>query len=115
MRISALLAVTAFLIAVAFPVFAHKDDDTAPVSGNTSARKVLLGTIQGLAKQGDETIGMVGELDKAFLAPLVCRPLYKNICVVSQEARNKRIKRLTGAIEGGEVICPEGDEDCARE
>jgi hypothetical protein len=293
MRIPSLLAGMAFLIAVAFPAFAHKDDDTAPVSGNLNARKVLLGAVKGLANQGNETIGMVaegltglweedsperdnilialldyqvrgvsgeflaemitargrailpilkarlddppaceeefldgcrtrderdplieelieaidigevlcidiekclvrtarsmasppfrhvlnvvvksdkpitgaiegtadtantvvgslagdeksladlldynlgptmdglvdkeisrlgedavGELDKAFLAPLVCHPLYTNICVVNQEARNKRIERLKGAIVSGEIICPEGEADCAKE
>lgn len=49
------------------------------------------------------------------LAPLLGHPLYANICAVSQEARNKRIKRLKAAMENGEIICPEGEADCARE
>lgn len=293
MRISAFLAGMAVLAVVSFPAMAHKDDDTAPVSGNLNARKVLLGAVQGLAKQGDETIGMVvegltglwredsperdfilvslldyqlrgvesaylaemisargrailpilearlktppaceeefldgcrtredrdplieelieainigevlcidiekclvrtarsmasppfrrllnivaksdtpitdaikgtaetasavvgtlagdeksladlldydlgpevdrlvdkeltrlgedvvDELDKVLLAPLVCHPLYANICVVSQEARTRRVKGLLGAIESGEIICGEDGEACVEE
>ena len=73
-------------------------------------------TMDGLVDKEITRLGddAVGELDKAFLAPLLCHPLYANICAVSQEARNKRIKRLTGAMENGEIICPEGEADCAR-
>lgn len=57
----------------------------------------------------------VGGLDKALLAPLVCHPLYANICVVKREARNKRIERLLGAIASGEIACPEGETNCVKE
>ena len=65
-----------------------------------------------ITKLGEE---VVDELDKALLAPLVCHPLYANICVVSQEARTRRIEGLLDAIVSEEIVCGEGGEACAEE
>lgn len=74
-------------------------------------------TMDGLVDREISRLGenAVDELDKAFLAPLVCHPLYANICAVNKEARNNRIRRLKGAIASGEIICPEGEKNCAKE
>lgn len=74
-------------------------------------------TMDGLVDREISRLGddAVDELDKAFLAPLVCHPLYANICAASKESRNNRIKRLKGAIANGEILCPEGEADCVKE
>ncbi len=52
--------------------------------------------------------GMIGELDHAYTAPLVCHPAYTGVCAVDEAARRQRIERLLAAVKSGEVICAEG-------
>lgn len=74
-------------------------------------------TLDGLVDREITKLGeeVVDELDKALLAPLVCHPLYANICIVSQEARTRRIKELLGAIASGAIVCGESGENCVAE
>jgi len=57
----------------------------------------------------------VGELGKAFVPPLICQPVYANICAIDRKARNEHIKRPKTAIASGKIICAEGKKDCAKE
>lgn len=74
-------------------------------------------TMDGLVDREITKLGgeVIDELDKALLAPLVCHPLYATICIVSQETRTRRIKRLLGAIASGEIICGEDGANCVEE